>query len=53
LEVDWEAVLPKVRPALMDKSKERRTIFIARYLAVTPESKSSVAGALSEELIRV
>ena len=36
-EVDWTVVLPKIRPAMMDRSKKRRQVFIARYLAVTDQ----------------
>lgn len=38
--IDWEAVIPKLRPALLDRSSKRRNAFIARYLYVTDEGKS-------------
>ncbi|WVF72242.1 hypothetical protein IAT40_007054 [Kwoniella sp. CBS 6097] len=38
LEVDWEAVGPKLRTGLIDKSKKRRQAFISRYLYVTEQS---------------
>ncbi|WVR05268.1 hypothetical protein IAU60_002280 [Kwoniella sp. DSM 27419] len=37
-EVDWEALLPKLRSSLMDKSKKRRQAFISRYLYVSEQS---------------
>ncbi len=36
-EVDWETVLPLVRPALEDPSDVRRRAFVARNLVVRPE----------------
>jgi hypothetical protein len=33
--IEWEVVLPKIRPALLDLSPKRREAFIARYLQVT------------------
>ncbi|WWC61174.1 uncharacterized protein I303_103754 [Kwoniella dejecticola CBS 10117] len=38
VEVDWEAIIPKLRTSLMDKSKKRRQAFIARYLYVSDQS---------------
>ncbi|CAK9780191.1 putative regulation of translational elongation-related protein [Cutaneotrichosporon oleaginosum] len=35
--VDWVTVMPKVRPALLDRSAKRRAAFIARFLYVTDE----------------
>ncbi|BEI84219.1 hypothetical protein CcaverHIS002_0408230 [Cutaneotrichosporon cavernicola] len=35
--IDWDAVMPKVRPALLDRSAKRRDAFIARYFYVTDE----------------
>ncbi|WRT67086.1 uncharacterized protein IL334_004052 [Kwoniella shivajii] len=37
-DVDWEAIGPKLRPSLMDRSKKRRRAFIGRYLYVTEQS---------------
>lgn len=37
LNIDWEVVLPKVRPALLDRSGKRREQFAARFLYVTDE----------------
>lgn len=37
--IDWDTVLPKVRPALLDRSAKRRDTFIARYLYVTDECR--------------
>lgn len=34
-DVDWDVLLPKIRPAIMDRSKKRRKKFILRYLTVT------------------
>ncbi len=36
-EVDWDALLPKIRPAVMDRSEKRRESFISRYLVVTQQ----------------
>jgi hypothetical protein len=41
VEVDWEAVLPRIRPGITDKSKKRRGEFVARYLTVTPDCELS------------
>jgi hypothetical protein len=38
--VDWEAVVPKIRPALEDQSKRRRRAFIDRYLYVDEKCRS-------------
>ena len=50
-EVDWAVVLPKIRPALMDKSKKRRQAFIVRYLTVTDDcrlfGRVEVSGSLA------
>lgn len=35
--IDWEAVLPKVRQAVLDRSPKRREQFVARYLYVTDD----------------
>lgn len=35
--IDWDAVLPKIRPALEEQSQRRRRGFIERYLYVTEE----------------
>lgn len=35
--VDWDVLLPKLRPAMMDRSKKRRAAFVSRYLTVTDE----------------
>jgi hypothetical protein len=37
--VDWESILPKVRPALEDPSDKRRRAFIGRYLYVSESCK--------------
>jgi hypothetical protein len=42
-EVDWETVLPLVRPALEDPSDKRRKGFVARYLVVGPECEFASA----------
>lgn len=41
LNIDWEVVLPKVRPALLDKSRKRREQFAARFLYVSDECRLS------------
>lgn len=37
LNIDWEIVLPKVRPALLDRSRKRREQFASRFLYVTDD----------------
>lgn len=39
--IDWATVIPKVRPALLDRSQKRREQFVARYLYVTDECGST------------
>ncbi|KAL1405501.1 translational activator of GCN4 [Vanrija albida] len=52
LNIDWEVVLPKVRPALLDKSRKRREDFVARFLYVSDESPApaQIPGLLKELL---
>ena len=38
--VDWDVMLPKIRPAIMDKSKKRREAFISKYLKVIDDCTS-------------
>jgi hypothetical protein len=44
--VEWETVLPKVRPALEDPSDKRRRTFIGRYLYVSESCKLHLAYAV-------
>jgi hypothetical protein len=47
LNIDWEVVLPKVRPSLLDRSRKRREQFAARFLYVTDEGEWSFVVAMS------
>lgn len=51
--VDWETVLPKVRPALEDPSDKRRRTFIGRYLYVSESCKLHLAYAVPVMNIRL
>jgi len=44
LNIDWDVVLPKIRPALLDRSKKRREQFSARFLYVTDEGELRRSG---------
>lgn len=48
--VDWENVLPKIRPALEDPSSKRRRAFIDKYLYVNESCESARYGSLRFEL---
>ena len=39
VEVDWQELLPRLRPHLMDRSKKRRHAFFTRQLRVTRDCK--------------
>ncbi len=45
--IDWDVVLPKVRPALLDRSAKRRDAFITRYLYVTDEGRFGAMSLLT------
>ena len=32
--LDWDSVVAKLRPSVLDRSKKRRSLFMNRYLAV-------------------
>ena len=34
-ELDWESLIPRIRLATLDKSKQRRQAFVSRYLTVS------------------
>jgi hypothetical protein len=40
LNIDWEVTLPKIRPALLDRSRKRREQFAQKFLYVTDEGES-------------
>lgn len=37
IDVDWDSIGTKIRPALVDKSRKRRQAFISRYLYVSQQ----------------
>lgn len=41
-DIDWEQLLPKLRPAILDTSGKRKVAFISRYLTVTQNCKHSL-----------